>query len=176
MSALILSQNLKRRIPATINIQTYNSKNPNSAPEILSAVREMKKKGKRRSSVAELLETPLPKAASSPPSNESAKSDIFNSCKKTLSASKIKKEKSLPTSLSSLSSVSDLKDLASSRLDDLKRHIDRSHAEILKELASSQSRLHKRFKVSLYLSLSIVINSFALIGILSFVESDLFGC
>jgi hypothetical protein len=116
----------------------------------------MKKKGNRRSSVAELLETPLPKAASPPPpspTNESPKSGIFISSKNALSASKIKKGKSLPTALNSLSSVSDLKDLASSRLDDLKRHIDRSHSEILKELDSSQSRLHKRFKVSLSLSL-----------------------
>jgi hypothetical protein len=116
----------------------------------------MKKKGNRRSSVAELLETPLPKAASPPPPpNDAPKSGNFISSRKTLSASKIKKEKSLPTALNSLSSVSDLKDLASSRLDDLKRHIDRSHAEILKELDSSQSRLHKRFKVSLSLSLSL---------------------
>jgi hypothetical protein len=154
---------LKRRIPATINIQTTKLappssqfQNPYSAPEILSALREMKKKGNRRSSVAELLETPLPKAASPPPpspTNESPKSGIFISSKNALSASKIKKGKSLPTALNSLSSVSDLKDLASSRLDDLKRHIDRSHSEILKELDSSQSRLHKRFKVSLSLSL-----------------------
>ncbi|XP_062147175.1 uncharacterized protein LOC133854917 [Alnus glutinosa] len=110
----------------------------------------MKKKGNHRSSVAELLEMPLPKAASPPPpsrTNESPKSSIFISSKNTLSASKFKKDKSLPTALNSLSSVSDLKDLASSHLDDLKRHIDRSHSEILKELDSSQSRLHKRFKI-----------------------------
>ncbi|BBH02736.1 hypothetical protein Prudu_013404, partial [Prunus dulcis] len=35
----------------------------------------------------------------------------------------------------------------SSRLRDLKLHIDRSHSEILKDFDSSHSRLHKRFKI-----------------------------
>ncbi|KAJ0053455.1 hypothetical protein Pint_03568 [Pistacia integerrima] len=47
-----------------------------------------------------------------------------------------------------LSNISDLKEMASSRLDDLKRNlIERSHSEILKDLEASHSRLHKRFKI-----------------------------
>lgn len=46
-----------------------------------------------------------------------------------------------------LTSITELKDLASSTLDDLKRHLDRSNSEILKDFEASHSRLHKRFKV-----------------------------
>ncbi|XP_050378339.1 uncharacterized protein LOC126795570 [Argentina anserina] len=46
-----------------------------------------------------------------------------------------------------LASIPDLKNLASSRLQDLKQHIDRSHTEILKDCDSARSRLHKRFKI-----------------------------
>ncbi|XP_044503895.1 uncharacterized protein LOC123224325 [Mangifera indica] len=47
-----------------------------------------------------------------------------------------------------LSNISDLKEMAFSRLDDLKRNlIERSHSEILKDLEASHSRLHKRFKI-----------------------------
>ncbi|KAK6934892.1 PAM68-like [Dillenia turbinata] len=49
--------------------------------------------------------------------------------------------------LKSINSISDLKDLTSSRLDSLKRHLDHSHSEILKDIDSCQSRLHKRFKI-----------------------------
>lgn len=108
----------------------------------------MKKKVNRRSSVAELLETPLPMGASPLP-NDSPRSAIFINKKATASASKVNKDTSLPSATKTLSSISDLKDLASSRLDHLKRHIDHSHSEILKDLDASQSRLHKRFKVSL---------------------------
>ncbi|GMY17905.1 Tumor necrosis factor alpha-induced protein like [Fagus crenata] len=82
-----------------------------------------KKAGNRRSSVSKLLETPTEMVASPP------------------------NDKSLPTPLKALGSISDLNHLASSRLDHLKRHIDRSHSEILKDLEASQSRLHKRFKI-----------------------------
>ncbi|KAB1216286.1 hypothetical protein CJ030_MR4G026704 [Morella rubra] len=106
----------------------------------------MKKKVNRRSSVAELLETPLPMGASPLP-NDSPRSAIFINKKATASASKVNKDTSLPSAAKTLSSISDLKDLASSRLDHLKRHIDHSHSEILKDLDASQSRLHKRFKL-----------------------------
>ncbi|XP_040985670.1 uncharacterized protein LOC121233955 [Juglans microcarpa x Juglans regia] len=112
--------------------------------------RETKKKEGRKSSVTELLETPLPMPTSSspPPPNESPKSAFFMTKKKnTASASKYDEDTLLPPPLKALSSISDLKDLASSRLDHLKRHIDHSHSEILKDLDASQSRLHKRFKI-----------------------------
>ncbi|XP_065879343.1 uncharacterized protein [Euphorbia lathyris] len=47
-----------------------------------------------------------------------------------------------------LSSIPDLKDMASSRIHDLKSNlIDRSHSEILKDVEASVSRFHKRFKI-----------------------------
>ncbi|GFP98823.1 hypothetical protein PHJA_002026200 [Phtheirospermum japonicum] len=50
-------------------------------------------------------------------------------------------------SLKSVNSISDLKNLASSDLDSIKRQLDRSHSEILKDIEASQSRLQKRFKI-----------------------------
>lgn len=52
-----------------------------------------------------------------------------------------------PSAGKNISSISDLKDLAASRLECVKRQLDRSHAEILKDVETFQSRLHKRFKV-----------------------------
>ncbi|KAI3812496.1 hypothetical protein L1987_17206 [Smallanthus sonchifolius] len=46
-----------------------------------------------------------------------------------------------------LSTISDLKEVASSNVDSLKRHVDFSHSEILKDMEASHSRLHKRFKI-----------------------------
>ncbi|KAI3713822.1 hypothetical protein L1987_72408 [Smallanthus sonchifolius] len=46
-----------------------------------------------------------------------------------------------------LSTISDLKELTSSNVDSLKRHVDFSHSEILKDMEASHSRLHKRFKI-----------------------------
>lgn len=37
--------------------------------------------------------------------------------------------------------------MSASRLDGIKRHLDRSHSEIIKDIEASQSRLHKRFKI-----------------------------
>ncbi|KAI3720842.1 hypothetical protein L2E82_31838 [Cichorium intybus] len=37
--------------------------------------------------------------------------------------------------------------MASSNVDSIKRHLDFSHFQILKNMEASQSRLHKRFKV-----------------------------
>nr|XP_043608536.1 uncharacterized protein LOC122580328 [Erigeron canadensis] len=53
-----------------------------------------------------------------------------------------------PSSLTkSLSSIADLKDTTSSNVDSIKRHLEFSHAEILKDIEASHSRLHKRFKI-----------------------------
>ena len=103
---------------------------------------------------AEFLETPLPVASSPSQSPESA---IFgNSTRRRKKADSPASPRPLFASPSpsrppakALGSIADLKDMASSRVDDLKRHIDRSHAVIIKELDASYSRLHKRFKVSL---------------------------
>ncbi|XP_023756672.1 uncharacterized protein LOC111905215 [Lactuca sativa] len=52
------------------------------------------------------------------------------------------------TSLSKApSTIVDLKEMASSNVDSIKRHLDFSHSEILKDMEASHSRLHKRFKI-----------------------------
>ncbi|KAF3447877.1 hypothetical protein FNV43_RR08583 [Rhamnella rubrinervis] len=116
----------------------------------------MKKKGcrnatrTRRSSMAELLETPSPAVS---PTEKSPKSGMFSDSSKRKKIGAIGSSTSAlfnspsHTPSKTLSSVSDLKDLASSRLDDLKRHIDRSHSEIFKDLDAFNTRLHKRFKI-----------------------------
>lgn len=123
----------------------------------------VKKRGRtRRSSVAELLETP---PLTPPPATESPKSAIFNKKINTSGGKYSSPEntktaknrvaavlfKSPSRNTSSLSTISDLKNLASSQLLDLKRHIDHSHSQIVKDLESSNSRLQKRFKVSISL-------------------------
>ncbi|KAF5748724.1 hypothetical protein HS088_TW04G00682 [Tripterygium wilfordii] len=72
-----------------------------------------------------------------------------------------KKRTSDPSTMSpsrkTLTSVSDLKDLLSSRLDDLRRNlIDRSHTEILKDVEASDSRLHKRLKIQIKASQQVM--------------------
>ncbi|XP_027084317.2 uncharacterized protein [Coffea arabica] len=52
-----------------------------------------------------------------------------------------------PSPLRGINSISDLKGLASSGLDSIKRQLERSQSEILKDIEASQSRLQKRFKI-----------------------------
>ncbi|KAL4030942.1 hypothetical protein IC575_009197 [Cucumis melo] len=117
-----------------------------------------KRGGTRRSSAAELLETP---PLTPPPATDSPKSAIFNRKRNSIGCKFSSPEntniaknkvpaglfKSSPRNASSLSSISDLKDFASSQLLDLKRHIDHYHSQIVKDLDSSNSRLQKRFKI-----------------------------
>uniref|UniRef100_A0A803MCZ4 Uncharacterized protein n=1 Tax=Chenopodium quinoa TaxID=63459 RepID=A0A803MCZ4_CHEQI len=49
--------------------------------------------------------------------------------------------------LEALSSISELKEMVSSQLDSIKRQADRSHSDIIKEVESTNSRLHKRLKI-----------------------------
>ncbi|GKD14386.1 hypothetical protein Tco_1198793 [Tanacetum coccineum] len=44
-------------------------------------------------------------------------------------------------------SIADLKEIVAANVDSIKRHLDFSHSEILKDVEASHSRLHKRFKV-----------------------------
>ncbi|KAK9928237.1 hypothetical protein M0R45_025383 [Rubus argutus] len=116
------------------------------------------RRSSRRSSAAALLETP-PRVASPPSPNQSPpKSTILNNSNKrtkkvtAVRASSIIGSPSPAVSkpladANGLASILDLKNLASSRLQDLKLHIDRSHTEILKDCDSAHSRLHKRFKI-----------------------------
>lgn len=59
-------------------------------------------------------------------------------------------------SLKNVSTIADLKELASSGMDSFKHQLERSHSEILKDMESSKSRLHKRYKV-FFLSLFFII-------------------
>ncbi|MCD7463646.1 hypothetical protein HAX54_051060 [Datura stramonium] len=52
-----------------------------------------------------------------------------------------------PASVKNLKSIADLKKFASSQLDSVKRQVEGSHMEILKDLEASQSRLQKRLKI-----------------------------
>ncbi|KAG7036229.1 hypothetical protein SDJN02_03031, partial [Cucurbita argyrosperma subsp. argyrosperma] len=112
----------------------------------------------RRSSAAELLETP---PLTPPSATDSPKSAIFsrkingnvskfsspentNTAKNRVTAGLFK---SSSRNISSLFTISDLKDVASSQLHDLKRLVDHSHPQIVEDIESSNSRLQKRFKI-----------------------------
>ncbi|XP_024032321.1 uncharacterized protein LOC21405514 [Morus notabilis] len=124
----------------------------NTTPGVRNGARGRARGHNRKHSAAEFLETPL--TMDSPPS-QSPESAIFTGSKKRQNMKKtVSADSPAPALFMSpsrpprtLSSISDLKDLASSRLDDLKRHIDRSHSEILKDIDASSSRLHRRFKI-----------------------------
>ncbi|KAM7263009.1 hypothetical protein ACFE04_000692 [Oxalis oulophora] len=108
------------------------------------AKRKTKQTRRRTSPSSSPISPPLPFE-----SEKSPKSSILN---RTNDRSKTSTKKKITIdSLSpnvKVSSIADLKNLASSRLDDLKRNlIDRSHSEILKDLEASLSRLHKRIKI-----------------------------
>ncbi|KVH95567.1 uncharacterized protein LOC112528578 [Cynara cardunculus var. scolymus] len=45
------------------------------------------------------------------------------------------------------STLADLKEMTSSNVDSIKRHLDFSHSAILKDVEASHSRLHKRYKI-----------------------------
>lgn len=133
----------------------------------------MKTRVSRKASAADFLVSPLQTAASpnqsaseSPPKKFDFNLDGFNHTTSSLKKknSNIKNKSAAaaaasvpmqptgsPSPLKNLNSISDLKDLASSRLDSVKRQLDRSHSEILKDIEAFQSRLHKRFKVSITL-------------------------
>ncbi|KAM2697939.1 hypothetical protein FF1_037377 [Malus domestica] len=111
----------------------------------------------RRCLTANFLEARLQFPVVSSPANQpSPKSPIFNTSSRRkraavaagggASASVAAALMESPKS-NALASITDLKHLASSRLRDHKLHVDRYHSEILTDFDSSQSRLHKRFKI-----------------------------
>ncbi|XP_007040804.2 PREDICTED: uncharacterized protein LOC18606882 [Theobroma cacao] len=101
--------------------------------------------------------SPLPLASPAPEENDSPqeltifknrKRNIANASYSNSASTALFNLQSTPPDRKTLTTISDLKQLASSRLEDIKRSlIDRSHSEILKDLEASQSRLHKRFKI-----------------------------
>ncbi|KAL2489795.1 uncharacterized protein Fot_43087 [Forsythia ovata] len=136
----------------------------------------MRKRTTKRSSTAELLaSSPAPLSAAavarsptlSPPespveqfefnlngfstSTTKLTSSKKKSCKNSgagASGSKMKQPTGIsPPSLKSVSTISDLKELASSKLDSIKFHLDSSHSEIMKDIEASQCRLQKRLKL-----------------------------
>uniref|UniRef100_A0A1S4D3N5 Uncharacterized protein n=1 Tax=Nicotiana tabacum TaxID=4097 RepID=A0A1S4D3N5_TOBAC len=131
----------------------------------------MKKRSRstRKSSAADFQSTPRATAAASPiqSMSESPKPfefnfNMFNATPTSSSSSKkktngktnfnissleqVKPAGGSPVSVENLKTIMDLKEFASSGLDFVKRQVERSHMEILKDLEASQSRLQKRLK------------------------------
>ncbi|KVH91508.1 hypothetical protein Ccrd_006468 [Cynara cardunculus var. scolymus] len=133
----------------------------------------MRRRLRRKSSAADLLIAP-PSLAATPNRSLTESPKIFNcssSCfnTPTNSFSSLKEDSRSnnnsskkpaaepPTSsspapaMSSLnkasSRIADLKEMASSRIDSIKRQIDCSYIGILKDMEVSHSRLHKRYKI-----------------------------
>ncbi|CAM8876292.1 unnamed protein product [Rhodiola kirilowii] len=124
----------------------------------------MKKRASRKSTAANILDTPPPTAVTpSPPhrATDSPPSFDFKVFNRKSSAS-LKKRKTAaattasglktcvsPAGMKPMSSISEVKELASAEMESIKRTVDRSHAEIVKEFESSYSRLNKRFKMQM---------------------------
>ncbi|KAI3692316.1 hypothetical protein L6452_32130 [Arctium lappa] len=135
---------------------------------------KMRRRSRRKSSAADLLITPPSSVAtpnrsltespkifkcsstcfntptnSSSSVNEDSRSSNHNSSKKPAAESPTSPSPA-PAMLSlnkAHSRIADLKEMASSRIDSIKRKIDCSYIDILKDMEASHSRLHKRYKV-----------------------------
>ncbi|XP_057786627.1 uncharacterized protein LOC131004061 [Salvia miltiorrhiza] len=134
----------------------------------------MRKRSTRKSSAAELLVSPPPPpsdtaATRSPSPKESpagqfdfdlnAFAGIASSLKKKSNKNGVSgasgSKRIQPTgfspspqrSLKNVNTIADLKDLASSNIASIKHQLERSHSEILKDIESSNCRLHKRYKI-----------------------------
>ncbi|XAR70724.1 hypothetical protein NMG60_11027686 [Bertholletia excelsa] len=124
----------------------------------------MRRRSTRKSSAADLLVSPPP--AVSPNQSPSASPDQFsfnigvlnsaasslkNTTKGNKSTNAVASSSSMlfqsPQNLRMVSTISELKETATSRLESIRRQLDCSHNEILKDIESSQSRLHKRLKI-----------------------------
>ncbi|XP_058223818.1 uncharacterized protein LOC131333359 isoform X2 [Rhododendron vialii] len=123
----------------------------------------MKKRSTRKPTVADFLVSPPPTASPNRSPSESPKEQFefdLGAFNNAASSSKKRKKDNVasssvdriqnvvrsPLNMKSLGTISDLKEMAASLLDSIKHQLDRSHAEIVKDLEASQSRLHKRFK------------------------------
>ncbi|GAA0149980.1 hypothetical protein LIER_09018 [Lithospermum erythrorhizon] len=115
----------------------------------------MPRKSTRKKSTPNLLTTP-PEPPPPPPSFEfdfskfiSTPNESKKSNKEKEKTNVAKRDKSSPGDETGkkMSNISELKDMASSKMEFVKRHLDRSHTEILKEFEASESRLHKRLKL-----------------------------
>ncbi|XP_075508494.1 uncharacterized protein LOC142545286 isoform X2 [Primulina tabacum] len=127
----------------------------------------MRKRTTKKAAAAKHLDTPptpvSDTAAERSPTLSPAKSPetLFdfnlNGLKNIASSSKNKSNEKLmnPTGLSpqtlqslkNVSTISDLKKMATSNLNCIKRKLEMSHSEILKDIEASQSRLRKRYKM-----------------------------
>ncbi|XP_074283304.1 uncharacterized protein LOC141607852 [Silene latifolia] len=132
----------------------------------LQAVKREKQSATKKPSTADFLTSPPPQTSDinhnnddddspkcfkfnmdinkSPPETTAAAARITR--RKTATGS-AKKNVSPCRNMEPVSSIEELKELASSRLDSIKRQTERSHSDILKEVESSNSRLQKRFKI-----------------------------
>ncbi|KAH7659005.1 Apolipoprotein [Dioscorea alata] len=112
----------------------------------------MKKRAPRAGAKAGVLRSPLPMSSPKRFSKKPSKSFDFDltfratSSKKTLSSSPLVRSPASPIPKTP-ANISDLKDLANSRANALKRHLDLCHSEVFKEINTSESRISKRFKM-----------------------------
>ncbi|KAI3728262.1 hypothetical protein L6452_16895 [Arctium lappa] len=114
---------------------------------------------RRRSTKKSSAATPNRSPSESPPkfkfnfscfknvSTSSASPKKKNNNKSSAEPPKISPAPALSSLSKAPSSVADLKEMTSSNVDSIKRHMDFSHSEILKDVEASHSRLHKRFKI-----------------------------
>ncbi|XP_028793683.1 uncharacterized protein LOC114749345 [Neltuma alba] len=91
-----------------------------------------------------LLTTPSPR--SSPPYDSPASAIFVRTASTSKNTKRATVDHAKSQALKTVSNVSELKDLAATRLDELKGLIDRSHSEIFNDLEASQLRLRKRLK------------------------------
>ncbi|XP_028795728.1 uncharacterized protein LOC114751239 [Neltuma alba] len=105
----------------------------------------MKKKGKSKVAMVNLLTTPSPR--SSPPYDSPASAIFVRTASTSKNTKRATVDHAKSQALKTVSNVSELKDLAATRLDELKGLIDRSHSEIFNDLEASQLRLRKRLKM-----------------------------
>ncbi|XP_073131775.1 uncharacterized protein [Henckelia pumila] len=98
--------------------------------------------------------SPTPSPAKSPETlfnfNLNGLANIASSSKKKSNEKLMKPIELSPQKLQSLknvSTISDLKNMATSNLDSIKRNLEMSHSEILKDIEASQCRLRKRHKM-----------------------------
>ncbi|XP_047953587.1 uncharacterized protein LOC125199698 [Salvia hispanica] len=101
---------------------------------------------------ARLGNPPMPSVgeeAANPPSNCIGSSLKNKKCVSRASGSKRIQPTGFSPSppLKSVNTIADLKDLASSNMESIKQHMERSHSEIAKDFESSKCRLHKRYKI-----------------------------
>ena len=104
--------------------------------------------GKSRGKRATVFRSPLPETPISAGRSPLKARDLhFSAGSSPLKARDLHFTGATPSPQRSVGTIKDLKELFSSKTDAVKRILDHSHSEIVKELEMSRSRLSKRLKV-----------------------------